>query len=109
MTFAGGIFPENTRLAISDSENKSHIRFFPAFLSGKHLCVKAHIFKKRRLPNSEKKREREREKKKVLAAHIIVDSTCDNLTDSAGLRLTTHAAQVSRRKNPQAVFQEKSQ
>ena len=70
MIFTGGIVPEHIHLAISDNENKGHILlFFPAFLLDRHLRVKTHICKKRRLSNSERKREREREGgKKVLAA-----------------------------------------
>ena len=54
----------------------------------------------------EKERKRERES---LQSHIIINSTCANLIGSVGVRLTTKSAQVSRRKNPQAVFEESHQ
>ena len=54
------------------------------------------------------KEERERERKS-LEPHIIIHPTCANLISLASLRLTRKPAQMSRRKNPQAVFQERSQ
>ena len=80
MTFAGGMVPDHTRMAISDSENKGHIRFSSSFLFGETSThVKARICKKRGLSNSTRKRERERERKKVLGApHYHPPNLCQS-------------------------------
>ena len=108
MAFAGSMVPEYTRLAISDSESKSHTLFFFQFPFRIDIYARKspHMQEEEIAEFGKEQRERERES---LQPHTIINSTCANLIGSAGVRLTTKSAQVSRRKNPQAVFEESYQ